>query len=999
MKQLRFLLTCGLIICISSINAQVKRVTGTVSDNQGKPVIGATILVKESTSIGTVTGIDGEFALNAPNEGTLVISYIGYKTQEIPITGRTTYNIVLNEDTELLDEIVVVGYGTMKRSDLTGAISSVTTENIVRSGKFNPINAIQGTVSGVNIVRNNNKPGGGYSMDIRGLSSISKSNAPLVVIDGIPGSDLSLINPIDIEKIDVLKDASATAIYGSRGANGVIIVSTKRGTLGKPMISYDGYFGIKSPTNMPEFMNGDEWVQMVRESYRAKNKGIYKTDEQIFTDPSELKAVQDRNYFDWVNALTRNAIQTNHSISAAGGTEHAKYALSAGYYNEEGFMKYEDYKRYNLKSSIDISTNKYLGFGGTLYLTTYINNIGNNDLFQDIHRARQTQHPYSLVTGEEIKKFSSNGIFNPFITQNNIVQESKGLNLLGNVYLRINPIEGLELKTSFAPYLTSDREGRFRDTWSKALQGTNKPTAYMRNTNDYNWVWDNILNYNFTRGVHGIDFTGVISMQQYEIEELYGDVKDLGFRSLWYNLGGGTVNKLTSNYSRQSLLSYLGRVNYNYNEKYLLTLSARYDGSSKLSEGHKWSLFPSVALAWRITQEDFMQNQSTISNMKLRVSYGSTGNDSVGPYSTSANISGTTYYMFGNDLANGNVPGSLGNSSLGWETTSEYNVGLDLGLFNNRISASLEYYNRLTTDLIMNKLIATHTGYSSVPANVGSSRNKGFELTLNTNNIKTKEFNWSTNFTLAYNKNMIVDLAYKEDLGKYSPQLEGMQGDYSNKWFIGQPIKINWIYEEIGVWQENETEEAAKYGQTPGQWKVRDFNNDGAIHGDKDRTIYGKRSPDWIGGMTNLFNYKDFDLSFHMYWRTGLTDKNQFLVYYAGESNQHNFKNAKVNYWTPENQTNDWAQPSNQGPYRNNASNVYTNSDFLKISDITLGYNMPKSILNKLNINKLRVYTTIQNPFTFTSFNGFDPENPSSTIGNDSWMSMTALLGLNITFN
>lgn len=982
---------------IRSAQQPGKTITGKVVDVNGEPIIGANI-IEVGTTNGTVSDIDGNFSLKVADNATIRISYIGYVEQEINTAGKTSFNITLVEDTQALEEVVVVGYGTMRKSDLTGAISSVTTEDIIRSGKFNLINTLQGKAAGVNIVRNNNKPGGGYSMDIRGLSSISKSNTPLVVIDGIPGSDLTLINPMDIEKIDILKDASATAIYGSRGANGVIIVTTKRGSIGKPVISYNGYFGLKSPTNRPEFMTGDEWVQMVRESYRAKNNNIYVKDEEIFTDPSELKAVQDRNYFDWVNALTRNAIQTSHTIMASGGTNNVEYSLSGGYYNEQGFMMHEDYERYNLKSSIDISTNDYLSFGGSLYLTLYINNIGNNDLFQDIHRARQTQHPYSLVTGELIRKFPSNGILNPFITQDNILEESKSLNLLGNIYVRINPIKGLEFKSSFAPYLTSKRDGRFRDTWSKALQGTSKPTAFMRNTNNYNWVWDNILNYKIAKGLHNVDFTGVIALQQYEKEELYGDVKDLGFRSLWYNLGGGTVNKLTSNYSRQSLLSYLGRFNYNFQEKYFLTLSARYDGSSKLAEGHKWSLFPSVAVAWRITEEDFMKNIDAISNLKLRVSYGETGNDSVDPYSTSANISGTKYYMFGDAIANGNVPGSLGNSLLGWETTSEYNIGLDFGLFDNRISSSIEYYNRLTKDLIMNKLIATHTGYSSVPANVGSSRNKGIEFTLNTGNIIKKEFKWFTNFTLAYNKNMIVDLAYKEDLGKYSPQLKGMQGDYSNKWFIGEPIRINWIYEVEGVWQLDEKDEAAKYGQIPGQWKVKDFDKDGTIHGDKDRTIFGKRSPDWIGGMTNTFQYNNFDFSFHMYWRTGLTDKNQFMVYYAGENNQHNFKNAKINYWTPENPTNDWAQPSNQGPYRNNASNVYTKSDFLKVSDITLGYSLPIELSRRINISSMRIYATVQNPFTITSFNGFDPENPASSIGNDSWIARTTLLGLNVTF-
>lgn len=973
-------------------------VTGKVSDSSGQPLPGVTVVVKGTTN-GTITDQNGSYVLSeVPADGVLIFSFVGLKAQEISVSGKSIINVSLQEDSIGIEEVVAVGYGTIKKSDLTGAIASVTTDDLVRGGNYNAINALKGSVSGVNIIRSNNKPGGGYSIDIRGLSSISKSNTPLVVVDGIPGADLSLINPEDIEKIDILKDASATAIYGSRGANGVIIVTTKRGGTGKPEISYSGYIGLKSPTNMPEFMSGDDWVQLVRESYRAKNKGVYKPDEQIFTDPSELKAVQDHNYFDWVDALTRDAIQTSHTISASGGTTGSKYSISGGYYNEQGFLSPEDYKRYNVKTTIDVKANDYIAFGGSLYFAMYIRNQGNNDLFQDIHRARQTQHPYSLVTGEEIKKFSSNGIFNPFVTQPNVTDKSKGTNILGNIYLSLTPVKGMEMKSTFAPFLTNNTDGQFRDTWSKALQGTAKPTAFMRNTGNYNWVWDNIVNYKFSKGIHTLDITGVFSMQKYEGEQLYGNVKDLGFRSLWYNLGGGTVNSLTSNYSRNTMTSYLGRINYNVKDRYLLTVSGRYDGSSKLAEGHKWAFFPSAAIAWRITQEPFMAGIGSISNLKLRASYGETGNDSVDPYSTSANISSTTYYMFGGTVANGNTPGSLGNSSLSWEQTQEVNIGLDLGLFNNRISGSIEYYNRLTTDLIMNKLIATHTGYSSVPANVGSSRNKGVEFSFNTENINRGDFRWTTNLTLAYNKNMIVDLAYKEDLGKYSPQLEGMQGDYTNKWFIGQPIRINWIYEAIGVWQLDEAAEAAKFGQVPGQWKVRDFNKDGSIHADKDKTIFGKRSPDWIGGMTNTFTYRNFDLSTHMHWRTGLTDQDWFRIYYSGEANQHNFKNAKHEYWTPENPTNKGAQPSNHGPYRNAASNMWVKSDFLKISDITLGYTFSKSFVSRCQMSGLRIYGTVQNPFTFTKFDGFDPEAPESRIGNDSWMARTVIFGVKATF-
>lgn len=712
-------------------------ITGKVIDSSGGSLPGVSVVVKGTTT-GTITDANGKYSLNnIPANATLQFSFVGMKLQEVVVGTKTSINVTLEDETIGLEEVVAVGYGTVKKSDMTGAIASVSSKELVRGGRNNAILAMQGSVSGVNIIRSNNKPGGGLSMDIRGLHSISKSNTPLVVIDGIPGADLTLINPEDIEKIDILKDASATSIYGSRGANGVIMVTTKRGVEGEPVITYNGYFGLKSATNMPEMMSGDEWVQMVRESVRAKNNNVYKTDEQIFTDPSELQAVKDHNYYDWTKALRKTGIQTSHTISATGGTNKSQYSVSAGYYDEKGLIAPEEYTKYNLKANIDLKANDFIGVGASMYLIYSMQNQGNNALFQDIYRARQTQHPYSLVTGELTKKFSSNGIFNPFVTQPNSIEKYKVTNILGSVYTKITPIKGLEIKSTFSPFLTNQTYGQFNDTWSKALQGTALPTAQMRNTGTYNWVFDNIGNYKISEGIHKVDITGVFSMQQYQSEQLYGNVKNLGFNSQWYNLGGGVVNSLTSNFSKNSMVSYLGRVNYSYKDKYLFTASGRYDGSSKLAPGHKWAFFPSAAIAWRLIEEPFMKRFTPVSNLKLRVSYGETGNDSVDPYSTSANISSPTYYMFGSTVANGNTPGSLGNASLTWEQTREINLGMDIGLFNNRITGTIEYYNRLTSDLIMNKLIATHSGYSSVAANVGSTRNRGIEFTFNTENFST----------------------------------------------------------------------------------------------------------------------------------------------------------------------------------------------------------------------------------------------------------------------
>jgi TonB-linked SusC/RagA family outer membrane protein len=989
-----------------------KTVTGTVKGANGEPLPGINITVKGTSTV-TTTDANGKFAISVPDDkSVLVFTAIGYGAKEHTVGNNETINITLVTGAVNLNDVVVVGYGTKKKSDLTGAIASVSNETLVRGGNNNAVGAMQGTVSGVNITRSSNKPGGGFVMNMRGLTSFPNSsdlapsgaNNPLVVVDGVPGANLNMINPDDIEKIDILKDASATAIYGSRGAKGVIIVTTKRGKTGKVKVSYDNYVGFRQYTNMPDMMSGDEYVQLAREARRATNNNVYVPDDQIFTDPSELKAVQDHNYYNWINAISKTAVQTNHTISATGGTEDVKYALSGGYYKEGGMLQPQGFDRYNLRAVLDIKANKVLGFGGSVYFTQSIQETGNTDLLQDAFRMRPTQFPNSLVDETLQWKYASNGLFNPLVTQKNEFNNNKINTVLGNVYVKLNPIEGLELRSSFSPNIENTQIGQYRGVYTKALQGTAAgATDALRKYTNTNWIWDNIISYKWSKGIHNFDVTGVYSSQQTQYENLQANSKDLTFNSLWYNLQGGTTTALSSAYTQTNLISYLGRINYTLMDRYLFTVSARYDGSSKLAQGNKWALFPSAAVGWRIKEESFLQDVNWLSDLKVRLSYGQTGNDAVNPYQTNGSISAPQYYSFGGDVI-GNVPSNLRNNALGWETTTEYNLGLDFGLLQNRISGSIETYNRLTEDLIMNKLVPVTLGYNSITANVGSVRNKGVELTLNTVNIQTNDFRWNSVVTLAYNKNAIVNLAYKEDLGKYSNQLTGMTGDYANGWFIGQPITTNWDLMTIGVWQLGEEAEAAQYGQKPGQFRVRDSDKDAVINNDKDRYLDGKRTPDWVGGFTNTFQYKNFDLAVHAYWRTGARERNQFYVSWALENNNLNFNNLKKDYWTPENPSNSMAQPSNMGPYRDQSSSwksvshVMQSTDFLKVAYATLGYTFNRSLLNKLKITRFRVYATVQNPFIITGFSGFDPEQPGISPAASDLITRNVLLGLNVTF-
>ena len=995
-----------LALSLGTVAYAQQRVSGRVVDAGGQPVIGASVIV-EGTSNGSITDANGAFSINARPGSSVVISCLGYVDAQATL--REGMVVTLSEDAEMLDETVVIGYGTIKKRDLTGSVASVSTSDLIRGGNTNASGALQGSLPGVQIQRSNNKPGGGYNILIRGLNTISGSTAPLVVVDGVQGAALENINPDDIERIDILKDASSTAIYGSRATNGVVLVTTRRGQTGKPRVDYSGYVGVRSYTNLPNMMTGEEYVQLAREAARAGNNNQYKDDDKVFT-PSELKAIQDGNYFNWVDATTHPAVMTNHSLSATGGDKVTTYAISAGYYFEDGLVDPQEYSRYNLRASVDVRPVDFVKFGINMYGTHSDRDTGNSDVLQDAIRMRPTYHPTNLVTGAEEWAYS-NGQYNPLVAIKNEWNQTKQYNFLGNVYLELLPLKGLSLKTTFSPDYRINEIGQYRGTYTKANKGANKATSNYAKNSVMNWVWDNQVTYNLEFGRNRLDLTGVFSMLETKAENLKGIGNGLSFNSLWYNLqGGANSNTSTSGYTQTNLMSWLARANYSYDDRYYATASIRFDGSSKLADGHKWGSFASAALAWRISGESFMQDVDWINNLKLRLSFGQSGNDNVSAYQTMGAISGAKQYTFGSSELIGYVPNNLRNLDLGWERTNEYNVGLDFGFFQDRISGSVEYYDRITKDLIMNKTVPVTSGYSSVKANVGTVRNNGVEVLLNTVNVKTSNFTWRTSLNLAYNKNRIVDLQYKEDLSSRGPALEGMWGDYSNLWIIGQPVDINFSLKTIGVWKTEEAEEAAKYGNKPGQFKPWDQTGDGKIT-DADRFIYGKHTPDLIGGMTNTFTFWNFDLAFQMSFQRGAVLKNQYLVSFGYEGNAMNFNNLKYNYWTPENQTDEHPQPSNYGSYSNYRSSIWGNNelvatsshrlaklDYLKLNYVTLGYTFPKQVLQKLHMQHLRLYTTVQNPWILCDKYVFDPEQLTASIAGTDFMTCNVLFGINVGF-
>lgn len=985
---------------------QDAKVKGQVTDVNGEPIIGATVTLK-GTNKRAVTDLDGNYVLPNVAKGVVVVSYVGYKTTEQAVSAGKNNTIKIEEANGLLNEVVVVGYGAVKKSDLTGAVASVSTKDLVATGLASAAGAMQGAVSGVNIQRSSGKPGSSYNILIRGLNTINGSTSPLIVIDGVPGAQLENINPDDIEKIDILKDASSTAIYGSRATNGVVIVTTKKGANRAPQVSYSGSVGFKDYWYKPDMMNGEQYVRLAREYGRAtKGKGQYVDDSALFSS-SELKAIETGTYTDWFDEMTSTGFITSHSLSVTGGTDKVKYATSVGFYDEDGTLDPQFYRRYNVRAAVDAQPNKYVKFGASIYATHSDQETGNEDGLQTVLRLRPTYGRYNYVTGEEELKYGS-GQWNPYVTQKNQSWRYKKYDALMNAYIEIDPIKNLSLRTTFSPDIRFVDYGMWADKYTKRMQGSTN-MAWNERTTTTNWVWDNLANYKFDVAKdHHFDVTGVFSMTKYVSDNLHGEARTFSFDSHWYALQNGSANiKLSSGYTQTSLLSYLGRLNYNYKGKYLATLSYREDGSSKLAKGNKWGGFFAAALAWRISEENFMKQFEWIDNLKLRVSLGQSGNDNVSAYQTQGQISGAKYYTFGKTDVIGNVPNNLRNMDLGWERTTEYNIGLDFAFLRSRISGTFEFYNRETKDLIMNKTVPITSGYGSVKANVGSVRNRGFEFTLNTVNIENKNFRWSTSFNIAHNKNEIIDLQYKEDLSSRGKSMEGMQGDYANLWIIGQPIDINYNLKTIGVWQLDEAEEAAKYGCKPGQYKVLDLNGDGAIN-DADRVIDGKRTPSLTGGMTNNLVYKNFDLSIGSAFQTGARLRNQFLVSYCLENNNMNLNNLNRNYWTPENPTNEWAQPGNMGTYRGKAgpwgnqksdvSHTMSSSDFFRITQVTLGYTLPKSWLAGTFLSNVRLYAMLQNPLLLTADFVYYPEQLTQNVAGTDFMTTNMIFGVNVSF-
>jgi len=952
-----FIATMLSLLYVTGFAQQSSTITGKVTDEKGISLPGVSVKVKSGPG-GTTTDEQGSFQLNASGTASLIFSYIGYTTQTIAINNQKSLQVQMQVDATgtNLDEVVVVGYGTQKRSDITGSVSSVPKSRLSQLPVTNVMQAVQGAVAGVNITQASSVPGSAPTAVVRGQNSINASTGPYVVVDGIPlsktGGSLNDINPNDIESMEILKDASAVAIYGTNGSQGVLLVTTKRGSSGKPSIRYNAYGGVEEFANMLTPMNGEQYVQ--RYADWMKQTGQQQTNP--VPNFEELDNYNAGITTDWMDVATRTGVIQDHNISVSGGSENAKYFISGGYLDQKGVVEGFQYKRYTFRSNLDVNITDYLTVGTSLFVANNNKDGGRANLLN-----ASAMSPYGSVYNDDgtykiFPMFPEQLFTNPLLglTTDRL---DRTTNLNGNAYAEIKfsgALEGLKYRFNGGYSFLPARFATYVGRQANDLNGT----AEVFNSETKSYTIENILSYTKDWDKHHIDFTGLYSAQERKYSVSLG--RAVGFVNdelSFNNLGAGATQSSDSYADRYALNSQMGRINYTYDSRYLFTVTARRDGSSVFgADTKKYGLFPSAAFGWNVSNEQFMANAAWIDNLKLRLSYGKSGNEAIPVYRTITD-NNTGRSPFNGVSTIGTLTGNLGNTSLLWENTYNTNIGLDFAFFNNRVSGSLDMYNMKTKDLLLLRSIPVVTGYYNVFENMGETNNKGIELTLNTRNIDKGDFRWESTIVFAANKNKIVDLYGdgKDDLG--------------NRWFIGQPIGTLYDYRMTGVWQAGEDPTGHDDTAVPGDLKFADLNGDGRISPEGDREIVGQTIPKWTGGLTNTFHYKNWNLSIFIQTIQGVKKNNADLSY-ADEAGRRNLP-ADLGYWTEENGNN--SRPSLA--YRNPRGYGYpSDASFTRIKDVTLSYVFPQSVLDKLHLGGLTAYVSGRNLHTFTNWFGWDPE-------------------------
>ena len=982
-------------------------ITGNVTDDSGNPIPGVNIIIK-GTDTGTITDSDGNYSISdVPADAKLVFSFVGMLTQEVEVSNRTGISLSLAEDILNLDEVVVIGYGSIKRRDLTGSVATVRSEDIIKAPTHNAVEAIQGLVPGVDITRQSGSAGSGVDIRIRGNRSLDASNDPLFIIDGMQGGSISDINPNDIQSIEVLKDASSTAIYGYQGANGVIIITTKKGSRDKTKVVYNGYYGVNGLTPYPSGRIRDDYIEFRRQAYIGEGGEWSSPDDDVnMFNSYEWDAIQNNQWTNWNDLLLEDGYIQNHQVSVSGGNEKTTSLLSVGLYKEKGAIK-DNYSRYNVRLNLDHQLSKWVKTG-MIAQFTHTERNRKKDPFSKANASVPLGIPYDEYGQIVIYPFpGDNSRVSPItdLRDNAAINNDIATRISGIGYLEITPVEGLSIRSNLGVNLNNQRNGVFNDSASMSQFNSKYNQASISSSNRQYINWDNILTFSKETGDHSFTVTALTSYTRDKSESFYA----MGIRQplpvqWFYNLNSAepTSTTISSEYIGSETMSYAGRLHYSFKNRYLLTLTERFDGASMLSKGHRWDQFPSAAFAWRISEENFIKSIDIISNLKLRISRGVTGNSNISPYGTQSTV------VVSNNMSFGEVPAQtysfnnfIANARVGWEKSDMTNIGLDIGLVQNRLSMIIDIYQTKTTDILMSRSLPWSAGGTSTSRpelfetwqNIGSTENKGIEISLNTENVRTSYFRWSSDLTFMANREKITGL-----VGSADTMMIGSSEE--NTLIIGQPRSSIFTFEKLGIWQNEDAEELAAM-KTPfevGEIKLADQNGDSIID-DEDRAVIGSKVPKWSMGIKNNFIFRSFDLSVYLFFRYGQMINNELLGRYnpSGGGNGP----AYIDYWTPDNPTNDFPRPGINGKlneYLGYQSLYYVDGSYFKIKNITLGYTLPGSISNKLFIEKLRVYGTVSNILTIARSHlvkYYDPENGGSE---KAPMSKQIIFGINLEF-
>ncbi len=998
-----------------------------MKDNLGEGVPGASVQVK-GTSQGTITDLDGKFAFSVPNKNAIiVISFIGYVTVEQKVDTQKPMVITLREDTKTLDEVVVVGYQEVRKRDLTGSVAKANMNDVLTAPVASFDQALGGRVAGVNVTSGEGMPGGTMNIVIRGNNSLTQENSPLFVIDGFPVEDTSAsstLNPSDIESIDFLKDASATAIYGARGANGVVIVTTKKGKVGRAQLTYDGSFGVQHITRTIPMMNAYEFVKLQNEMYPTVVAGSYLMNYE--GKQWTLEDYRNIDQYNWQDEIFQTAWQQSHTLRLTGGTEGVRYNASLSYYDQDGTLLETGYKRMQgrmntvvrrgkLNMSLTTNYSRSIQTGSTPSATSY---SGMNNLFYSVWGYRPVTSPdtplsFLMDSATDNAVDSSNDYrFNPILSLKNEYRKNYINNLQMNGFAEYEVINGLKVKVSAGYTYDARKNDQFNN--SKTRYGgptsTDKVNAQVTRSERLTWLNENTVTYQTNiKKKHFINALAGITFQNSDYEAYAFRTTHIPNESLGMaGMSEGQASTSSSVKSSWSMLSYLGRINYNYKSKYYATASFRVDGSSKFNKNNRFGYFPSASLAWTFTEEEFMKPiKSILSNGKLRFSWGLTGNNRIGEYDyyqllsvlksrigsyTATNSIPSGVYPFENDATNaGTVPISLQNKNLKWETTEQWNLGVDLSFFDERIGLTMDIYRKNTRDLLLAAQLPYSSGFYNATKNIGKVRNEGLEISLNTLNIKTRDFQWSSNFNISFNKNKVLALSENQTALMTAVQFDqnyNGQSSYIAK--IGLPMGLMYGYVYEGTYKYDDFNKSGnsyslkssvphfstENNTQPGMPKYADLNGDGVVDSN-DRTIIGRGLPVHTGGLTNDFTYKGIDLSIFFQWSYGNDIMNANRLFFESSNNRSRELNQYASYtnrWTADNPTSDIPAATNSSSNRVISSRIIEDGSFLRLKNVTIGYTFPSQMTKKWKIDKARIYVAAQNLWTWTGYSGYDPE-------------------------